>query len=117
MQRLLGIAVVVASGLMKLSIAAGPADEVIEGRIAAASRSSITIVDKQGENLLVLLAADCKVVRDGKPSEPMMLGVGERVRVTTSDIGGKLTASHVEAFSVQRSLRPVDRTSCAGRRR
>ncbi len=115
MQRLLGIAVVVVSGLLKLSIAAGPADEVIEGRIAAASRSSITVVDKQGENLLVLLAADCKVVRDGKPSEAMMLGVGDRVRVTTSDIGGKLSASHVEAFSVQRSFTPVVRTRVAAR--
>src|SRR5690349_21411904 len=102
MQRILGIAVVLASGILKLSAFAGPADDIVEGRIAAASRSSITVIDKQGENLLFVIGPDCKVIRDGKPSEAMMLGVGDRVRITANDDGGRLMASMIEAFGVQR---------------
>lgn len=98
------IAVCALVGLVALSaqsFAAAP-DDVYQGRIAAVSKGAVSIVDKQGENVTFLIGSDCKITRDGKPSEALMLGMGDRVQITAKEETGKLTASAISAFSAER---------------
>ncbi len=102
MHRFIAVCVMVASGALRITSLAAPTDDVYQGRIAAVSKGSVSIVDKQGENVTFLIGTDCKVTRDGKPSEAMMLGMGDRVQITAKDEVGKLVAAVISAFSAER---------------
>lgn len=101
MHRFIAVCVMVASGALRVSSLAAPADDVYQGRVAAVSKGSVSIVDKQGENVTFLIGADCKIMRDGKPSEATMLGMGDRVQITAKEDAGKLVAATISAFSAE----------------
>lgn len=113
MHRFIAVCVMVASGALRVTSLAAPTDDVYQGRIAAVSKNSVSIVDKQGENVTFLIGADCKITRDGKPSEALMLGMGDRVQITGKEDAGKLVAAAISAFSAERVV--VSRTHAATR--
>jgi hypothetical protein len=104
MQRLIAICCLAASGALRINAALAPSSDMFEGRITAASKSAVSIVDKQGENVTFLIGADCKVMRDGKPSEAMMLGVGDRVNIVGRDEAGRVMAVKIDAYSSQQPV-------------
>lgn len=101
MHRFIAVCVMVATGTLRITSLAAPTDDVYQGRIAAVSKGSVSIVDKQGENVTFLIGADCKIMRDGKPSEATMLGMGDRVQITAKEDTGKLVAATISAFSAE----------------
>ncbi|MGC3969849.1 MAG: hypothetical protein QM775_21715 [Pirellulales bacterium] len=104
MQRLIAVCCLAASGALRINAGLAPTDDAFEGRITAASKSAVSIVDKQGENVTFLIGVDCKITRDGKPTEAMMLGVGDRVTVVGRDESGKFVAVKIDAYSVQQPV-------------
>ncbi|MBA4018180.1 MAG: hypothetical protein C0483_13490 [Pirellula sp.] len=102
MHRFIAVCVMLASGALRIGALASPTDDVYQGRVSAVSKSSVAIVDKQGENVTFLIGAECKITRDGKPSEAMMLGTGDRVQITAKEDAGKLVAVAISAFSAER---------------
>lgn len=102
MHRIIAVCVMVASGALRISAPAESADEVYRGRVAAVTKNSVSIIDKQGENVTFLIGAECKIMRDGKPSEALMLGMGDRVQISAKEDAGKLAALVISAFSAER---------------
>ncbi len=78
------------------------ASEAFEGRIVLVTKAALTIVAKNGDNLMFMIASDCKVVRDGKPSSVDMLGAGDRVMVAASSEADRKIANVITARGPER---------------
>lgn len=79
------------------------APEAFEGRIVLVTKAALTIVAKNGDNLMFMISADCKVTRDGKPSTVDMLGAGDRVMINASSEADRKIANVIIARGPERS--------------
>lgn len=73
------------------------ASESFDGRIVLVTKAALTIVAKNGDNLMFMIASDCKVTKDGKPSSVDMLGAGDRVMVAASSEADRKIANVITA--------------------
>lgn len=75
------------------------AAEIHSGKVLAVGSGSITIRDeKDMANEKVLVTADTKITRNGKPAKLTDIGVGDQAKINASEVDGKLTAKSIEAF-------------------
>lgn len=99
----------IAAAVLVSTLMAAPeskaAPETFEGRIVLATKAAVTIVAKNGDNLMFAVAADCKVTRDGKPSTVDMLGVGDRVMISASSEADRKVANVIMARGPERPSR------------
>jgi hypothetical protein len=85
------------------------ASEAFEGRIVLVSKAALTIVAKNGDNLMFMIATDCKVTRDGKPSSIDMLGAGDRVMIAASNEADRKIANMITARGPERAPSAITR--------
>lgn len=91
------------------------AADMFEGRIALVTKAALTIVAKGGDNLMFVIANDCKVIRDGKPSSIDMLGAGDRVMIAATSEADKKIANVITARGPERPTASVDAEKVARR--
>lgn len=120
MSRLIAIAVTIAGLIAFIGVAIGDdvgraevaratsefraaAPETFEGRIVLVTKALLTIVAKNGDNLMFMVAADCKVTKDGKPSSVDMLGAGDRVMIAASSEADRKIANAITARAPERA--------------
>lgn len=96
---------VVGAPSISTSVIALSASEMFEGRIVLVTKASLTIVAKNGDNLMFMIANDCKVTRDGKPSSVEMLGAGDRVLIGASNEADRKIANAIMARGPERPVR------------
>ena len=79
-----------------------PATDSYQGKIAAISKTSVALIDQQGENRTFMLTAESKITINGKPASWQDVGNGSMAKIKSS---GDLTAPiamTVEVRSVER---------------
>lgn len=75
------------------------AREIHEGKVLAVGNSSITIRDKRDmDDDRILVTAETKITRNGKPAKLSDIGLGDKAKIDASEVDGKLTAKTIEAF-------------------
>lgn len=78
------------------------AREIHEGKVLAVGASSITIRDARDiEDDRILVTAETKITRNGKPAKLSDIGLGDKAKIDASEVDGKLTAKSIEAFMPQ----------------
>jgi hypothetical protein len=78
------------------------AAEIHSGRVLAVGADSITIRDdRDKEDEKILVTAETKITRNGKPAKVSDIGIGDKAKVDAKEAGGKLTANSIEAFSAE----------------
>jgi hypothetical protein len=103
-----GLVLVADAGFLPSAKAAAASPEAFEGRIVLVSKAALTIVAKNGDNLMFMIASDCKVTRDGKPSSVEMLGAGDRVMVAASNEADRKIAKVITARGPERPAASAD---------
>jgi hypothetical protein len=103
-----GLVLVADAGFLPSAKAAAASPEAFEGRIVLVSKAALTIVAKNGDNLMFMIASDCKVTRDGKPSSVEMLGAGDRVMVAASNEADRKIAKVITACGPERPATSAD---------
>jgi hypothetical protein len=89
-------------GLLVFVPALLAAAEIHSGRVLAVGATSITIRDERDmEDEKILVTAETKITRNGKPAKVSDLGIGDKAKVDANEAGGKLTAKSIEAFSAE----------------
>ena len=89
-------------GLLVFVPASLAAAEIHSGRVLAVGATSITIRDERDmEDEKILVTAETKITRNGKPAKISDLGIGDKAKVDANEAGGKLTAKSIEAFSAE----------------
>jgi len=78
--------------------------DTYQGKIAAVSRTSISLVDRGGENKSFLLTEASKITINGKPASWQDIGVGNMAKIkSTGDLAAPV-AMVVEIRSVEHDV-------------
>jgi hypothetical protein len=75
------------------------ADEIREGKVLLAKDGKITLQDKDGNSEVFAVAADAKIMFDGKPAKLEEVANGSVAKVTVKTAGDKKTATVIDAKS------------------
>jgi hypothetical protein len=79
-------------------------NDVYQGKIAAISKASISLVDRGGENKSFLLSEESKITINGKPASWQDVGVGNMAKIkATGDLAAPV-AMVVEIRSVEHTV-------------
>lgn len=87
---------------------AAKSSDMYEGRVVLATKAALTIVAKNGDNVMFTVADDCKVTRDGKSSSVDMLGVGDRVMISASTEADRKVAKVIMARGPERPVTSIE---------
>lgn len=94
-RRSLGLVAVLLLVLVPALLAA----EIHSGKVLAVGTGAITIRDERDmANERILVTAETKITRNGKPAKLSDLGIGDMAKIDANEVGGKLTAKSIEAF-------------------
>jgi hypothetical protein len=89
-------------GLMAFVPSLLAAAEIHSGRVLAVGADSISIRDERDkEDERIIVTAETKITRNGKPAKISDIGIGDKAKVEATEAGGKLTAKSIEAFSAE----------------
>jgi hypothetical protein len=75
-----------------------------QGKIAAISKASVSLMDRQGENKTFQLTAESKITINGRPASWQDIGVGNMAKIKAT---GDLTAPVAMTIEVRSVEKPV----------
>jgi hypothetical protein len=79
-----------------------PATDSYHGKIAAISKASVALIDRQGENKTFMLTAETKITINGKPASWQDVGNGSMAKIKASGDLSAPVAMTIEVRSVEK---------------
>jgi hypothetical protein len=96
LSRRLAVATIAAVFTLSLPLLAA---EIHKGKVLAVNARSITIRDDGDmDDDRILVTAETKITRNGKPAKLADIGIGDMAKVDATEVDGKLTAKSIDAF-------------------
>jgi hypothetical protein len=72
--------------------------ELHSGKVLAVQQKSITIRDdRDNDDDKIMVTADTKITRNGKPAKISDIGIGDKATVDATEVDGKLVAKSIDA--------------------